>query len=177
MSTKRKLREIKKIDFEKALDAFFDWKKLDEEIRELSGTRGINIPSEITEVMVTYPLGLKICTCGAGDAFDDKNNKVYEIKGSSSKGPNSFSPSEEYDEMLYVKLSDDRSEFRIYKTGFSSEDIKKIKVNETETVEDQQKQGRRPRFSIQKEIIEKNNIKPVFIIDINNRSVKKYVEL
>ena len=173
MSTKRKLREIKKIDFEKALDAFFDWKKLDEEIRELSGTRGINIPSEITEVMVTYPLGLKICTCGAGDAFDDKNNKVYEIKGSSSKGPNSFSPSEEYDEMLYVKLSDDRSEFRIYKTGFSSEDIKKIKVNETETVEDQQKQGRRPRFSIQDKIVDAKGLEPDAVFYIREKKIER----
>lgn len=171
---KKKLRTVSKKDFDMALQAYSDWKKLDEEIRELSGTRGINLPSEITEIIATYPLGLKICVSGtAGDAYDDKIEKTYEIKGSSSSGPNSFSPSEKYDELLYIKLDKSTDTFKLYKTGYSSEKIGDIKVNKEQTLKDQQAEGRRPRFSIQKEIIENDKMQPDYIIDTKDGTIKK----
>ena len=160
------------------VDIYFEWKQLDAKIRTLS-TRGINFPSELSEYFTCYALGYKVNKGTGGDAIDDanpNNQRVIEIKASSAESdtaPSSFSPSEKFDELIYARLDKSRDCLLIYKTGISSEDLKEIKVNETETVADQQKKGRRPRFSIQKKVIEPRGIKPVFEFDIRDKKVKK----
>ena len=156
--SKRTLTSVSKERFEKAIDVYFLWKELDKELRLLSGKRGINLPSEITEVLVAYVFGYKICEEGSGDIVDDSSGeeKVVEVKGASSTGPNSFSPSEHYDKLIFINLENREDDiFKIYDTGLNSDDIGKVKVNKTETVADQQKQGRRPRFKIPEFLNEK----------------------
>lgn len=182
------MEKIQKIDLVKVddarinqvIDIYFHWKVLDTEIKTLSGTRGINFPSEISEYMACYALNLYVNKKGTyGDAVDMENPEnplVIEIKGSSAENifaPNSFSPSEYFDELVFVRLEKYDDILKIYKTGVSSEDLKKIMVNANETVEDQQKQGRRPRFSIQKMIIDKYNLEPDIIFNIRSRSINR----
>lgn len=155
-------------------NSYFLWKKLDTNIRELFQTRGLNLPSEISEAIVCYVLKYYINKGSSGDAIDkidDDTFRVIEIKGSSSKNinaPNSFSPTEVFDELVFIRLEKDEDIFKIYKTGLSSNNIKQIKVNKEQTFEDQQKEGRRPRFSIQRQIIEKYNLEPDYIFNVKD---------
>lgn len=175
--------ELVKVDaarIKQVVDTYFHWKTLDAEIKILSGTRGINFPSELSEYMACYALGILVNKKGTeGDAVDLSNPDtplIIEIKGSSAEktsAPNSFSPSENFDDLVFVRLEKYDDILKIYRTGINSEKLKGIKVNSTETVEDQQKQGRRPRFSIQKEIVEALNLEPDVIFNIRDKTIER----
>ena len=51
------------------------------------------------------------------------------------------------------------------------ENLKKVKVNSKETYEEQQLQGRRPRFSIIDKYINVYNIEPYAIVDLNTEEI------
>lgn len=174
--------ELVKVDaarIKQVVDTYFHWKTLDAEIKTLSGTRGINFPSELSEYMACYALNIMVNKKGSeGDAVDmtDPNNPlIIEIKGSSAEktsAPNSFSPSEHFDDLVFVRLEKYDDILKIYRTGINSEKLKNIMVNSTQTVEDQQKQGRRPRFSIQKMIIEAYQLEPDVIFNIRDKTIE-----
>lgn len=162
------------------IDTYYHWKQLDTEIRTLSGTRGINFPSEISEYMACYVLDLYVNKDKThGDAVDlsDKENPIIiEIKGSSAEktsAPNSFSPSEDFDDLVFVRLEKYDDILKVYRLGINAEALKKIKVNSEQTVEDQQNQGRRPRFSIQDMIVDANNLKPDAIFYIREKKIER----
>lgn len=162
------------------IDIYFHWKQLDAEIKTLSGTRGINFPSEISEYLACYALGIMVnkqsLNGDAVDMNDPDNPKIIEIKGSSTNetsAPNSFSPREHFDDLVFVRLDKHNDILKIYRLGISSNDLKKIKVNRTQTVEEQQKQGRRPRFSIQDKIVAGRNLKPTAIFYIRDKKIEK----
>lgn len=175
--------ELVKVDaarIKQVVDTYFHWKTLDTEIKTLSGTRGINFQSELSEYMACNALGILVNKKGTeGDAVDLRNPDtplIIEIKGSSAEktsAPNSFSPSENFDDLVFVRLEKYDDILKIYRTGINSEKLKRIKVNSTETVEDQQKQGRRPRFSIQKEIVEALNLEPDVIFNIRDKTIER----
>lgn len=52
--------------------------------------------------------------------------------------------------------------------------LKEIKVNSKQTLKDQQAQGRRPRFSIIKFIIEPKKIEPIAKINIRNLKIERF---
>lgn len=162
------------------IDTYYHWKQLDAEIRTLSGTRGINFPSEISEYMACYVLNLYVNKDKThGDAVDmsnEENPLIIEIKGSSAEktsAPNSFSPSEEFDDLVFVRLEKYDDLLKVYRLGINSDELKKIKVNSEQTVEDQQKQGRRPRFSIQDAIVTAKGIEPDAIFYIRERRIER----
>lgn len=175
--------ELVKVDSQRiktVIDTYYHWKQLDSEIRTLSGTRGINFPSEISEYMACYALDIHVNKEGSnGDAVDmsdPENPKIIEIKGSSAdetSAPNSFSPSEHFDDLVFVRLEKYDDVLKIYRLGIDSEDLKKIKVSKTQTVEDQQKQGRRPRFSIQDKIVTEMGLEPDAIFYIREKKIEK----
>lgn len=162
-----------------AIDIYFHWKDLDREIKTFSGKRGINFPSELSEYMAAYALGLYVNQSSGGDAYDmsDPGNPIkIEIKGSSSEktsAPNSFSPSEHYDELVFVRLEKRDDILNVYRLGMSSDDISYIHVNQSETVRDQQRAGKRPRFSIMDTIITPNNIDPNVVFNIRTRELTR----
>lgn len=163
------------------VDTYFHWKTLDAEIRLLSGTRGINFPSELSEYMACYALGLYVNkNKSAGDAVDmsdPTHPKIIEIKGSSAEetsAPNSFSPSEHFDDLVFVRLEKYDDVLKIYRLGINSTELGAIKVNEKQTVADQQKQGRRPRFSIQDKIVTARGLKPDAIFYIRDKKVERF---
>lgn len=141
------------------INIYFDWKNLDTQLKTLS-TRGMNLPSEISENVVCYCLGYQLNKGSSGDAFDPFNQKIIEIKGSSSTGPSSFSPSEIFDELVYMKVDKSSDTALIYQTGIDSVSLQSIPVNSHETVLDQQNKGRRPRFNIETTIINPLQINP-----------------
>ena len=112
----------------------------------------------------------------AVDMSDEANHLIIEIKGSSAdktSAPNSFSPSEQFDDLVFVRLEKYDDLLKIYRTGINSEKLKSIKVNVSQTVEDQQKQGRRPRFSIQDKIVDELGLEPDAIFYIRDRKIEK----
>ena len=185
MSNTKKIEKIELVQVDSqriktVIDIYFHWKQLDAEIKTLSGTRGINFPSEISEYLACYALGIMVNKQSSnGDAVDmndSDNPKIIEIKGSSANetfAPNSFSPREHFDDLVFVRLDKHNDILKIYRLGISSNDLKKIKVNRTQTVEEQQKQGRRPRFSIQDKIVAGRNLKPTAIFYIRDKKIEK----
>ncbi|MBQ2982439.1 MAG: Bsp6I family type II restriction endonuclease [Lachnospiraceae bacterium] len=175
--------ELVKVDSQRiktVIDTYYHWKQLDAEIKTLSGTRGINFPSELSEYMACYALDLMVNKEGSnGDAVDmsdPENPMIIEIKGSSAdetSAPNSFSPSEHFDDLVFVRLEKYDDLLKIYRLGINSEDLKKIKVSKTQTVEDQQRQGRRPRFSIQDKIVKEQGLEPDAIFYIREKRIEK----
>ena len=74
----------------------------------------------------------------------------------------SFGPNSVWDELYFVHFFPNKKydgSYSIFK--IENDLIYNHKVNATQTMRDQQKQDRRPRFSIIKEIIIPNKIKPV----------------
>lgn len=155
-----------------AIRIYQHWKQLDSEVRAIS-TRGINFPSELSEIFVCYALGFLWKKEGGGDAFDPNENRIIEIKGSGSERDDlsTFSPSETFDELVFVKVKKDEDALLIWQTGINSQELKKIKVNRSETLEQQQLSHRRPRFSIEKMIIREKGLKPDFRFDLIERTV------
>lgn len=163
---------VDKARFFDAIEMYFLWKELDQRIRS-SATRGINFPETISEALACYALGFKWNKGSGGDAMDE--NKVIEFKATSNwdKDTTSFSPSEKFDILYFLRLDKRNDELYIYDTGLNSEKLKLIKVNKTETLEQQQKAGRRPRFSMIKFVIEPQNLKPIMKINIREKKVVK----
>lgn len=163
-------KHIKKVNeelFNTALSALIKFNECNELAKKI-GT-GLILPNGITETIVAYLCNLDRLDCVSGDLIDVKNNKIFELKSCSSLGPNEY-----FDELIYAKFNNNNKEILIFYTGFSSDSIKNIKVNKTQTVGDQQKQGRRPRFNIEKEIIKKYCIKPFLLFNVDNKEVVKF---
>lgn len=167
------LVEIDALRIDKTIDCYFHWKQLDSELRGLS-TRGLNFPSEISENLACYALGYYLNKSSGGDAYDPVKDKIIEMKASSSNedtAPSSFSPNENFDELVFIKLNKYEDCIDIYLTGISSAELKTIKVNSTETVEDKQLKGQRPRFSIPNMIIKPRGLRPSLRFDMRRREI------
>lgn len=165
----------RKIDdnyWENTKKAYFSWVKLNEALQAI-GSRKANFPSGISEAVVGHVYGYEIIVGRAGDLYDPVNNKIIEVKASSNynRDLTSFSPSEFYDNLIFVRYNEKRQTLEIYNLNRNRDEIDKIPVNLTETYQDQREQGRRPRFSIIKQIIEKENLKPDHIFCIDKGSV------
>lgn len=157
-----------------AIDIYFHWKQLDAEVRAIS-TRGINLPAELSEIFACYVLKYQQNKGSGGDAYDPHNDRIIEMKGSGSERDDlsSFSPSESFDELVFCKINKNDDCAIIYETGINSEQLKDIKVSSTQTVRDQQAQGRRPRFSVEDKIIKALGIQPTYKFDLRNKEIIK----
>lgn len=52
------LVKVDKARITKVIEIYYHWKDLNTEIQTFSGSRGINFPSELSEYMVAYVLGI-----------------------------------------------------------------------------------------------------------------------
>jgi len=112
------------------------------------------IPEDISENIVKFILHNKVkdttsrWDCKKGDLQSEKEGK-QECKCFTSDGPPSFTPSSDWDVIYFLDarnwLNDKFILYRVLLKRTSSE-WKNIKVNKTQTFEDQTKQGRRPRI-------------------------------
>ena len=117
--------------------------------------RRANFPEVISENIVLFYLKKhksNNCTYTwdtTGDLLKIQNNIKYkiEIKCSSSTGPLSFSPNNNFDELYCVDATDFlNNNFKIYKIN---ETIDNLQINKTQTFLDQCNQKRRPRISLE----------------------------
>ncbi|MEK6757895.1 MAG: Bsp6I family type II restriction endonuclease [Nanoarchaeota archaeon] len=141
-----------KSDRELLKNLYSDWKKLNDRLKAIS-TRGINLPETISEnaFALFFPdcfrvVSLKGMKCSF-DCINVKTGSRIQIKASSIISDlTSFGPRSEWDELFFLDFSAGDGSFKVYK--IEQDWIYKHKVNQTQTFEDQQRQKRRPRFSI-----------------------------
>lgn len=115
--------------------------------------RHSGIPEDISENMIKYIIHRNGDVSSKwnckGDLLSVKEG-IQECKCFTSDGPCSFTPSSEWDVIYFLdarKWLNDK--FILYKISLkmSSEEWKKIKVSKLQTIDDQCKQGRRPRIT------------------------------
>lgn len=165
------------------IDLFLHTVKGNDKRKQVSRTGRIsNFPEEISEglcclklnKLLYYKKDVSNKSDITFDCFDA--NATYQVKGSCSTGPSSFSPNANYDMVLYFKFNMDTTQYSIYEIDKC--DIDNIKVNSLQSIQDQRKTGLRPRTSLDKYIQDKN-IVPIFsdylIKDYNKTIMSKQV--
>lgn len=134
--------------------------------QKLDGRR-VNVPESISETLVCAELGfLKKARHNSGsfkkswDAYNPATGKRVQIKCSTIKNDlSSFGPRSKFDELYFVQVDFKKRTYSIF--HLPENGLKKIKVNQKQTLGDFQKLGKRPRFCIQKQLISKYQLKPV----------------
>ncbi len=157
---KKDAQELKKI--------FDDWAKANKRITKYG--RRINIPEVVSEGMfclfsgsVRYRRKIKGKGSASFDTINLKTNAREQIKACSiEQDLSSFGPKTEWDKLYFMNFYNNGNldgTFDVYE--IPNKLIYKNKVNKGQTMKDQQKEKRRPRFSFMKDIIKPNNLKPV----------------
>tara|TARA_Y100000590_G_scaffold469264_1_gene655866 strand:- start:57 stop:650 length:594 start_codon:yes stop_codon:yes gene_type:complete len=154
-----------------------DWvKHCKDTINLIGGTRTPNLSEAFSEAVFSIEMGMPRCvksisgSSSSFDLYDLKRKKRIQLKAASSFGPSSFGPRSEYDEVYFLffrEIAEGKKylfysgKYEIYK--LNPDDFPSLIMNKkkNETFEDQQKQGKRPRFSIPKTLIDPHSVKPV----------------
>ncbi|WP_410681300.1 Bsp6I family type II restriction endonuclease [Avibacterium paragallinarum] len=158
--------ETMTVELDTIKKAYQNWKDLNEIISNEMDSRKVNLPEAISENIACYALGYTRNMDSTGDA-KDKFGNLIEVKATANFNSDlsSFSPETNFDKLIFVRLNLDEDQAYIYDLGLNGKEFGKLSVNSSETVADQQKQGRRPRLSLIKYINEKG-IKPVKILGL-----------
>jgi len=150
------------------------------DLLESFGARRVNIPEGISEplfCLAMADLNHEIVRCTENitqantsfDCYNLKTNKRIQVKACSvPKDLSSFGPKSVFDEIYLVYLPNIKinGAFSIYQ--ITPDKIYTHKVNKNQTLKDQQLEGKRPRFSIYKDIILPNNLQPIYTGDISS---------
>jgi hypothetical protein len=111
-----------------------------------------NFPEDVSENIVKFIIKKIYNYCPSWDTKSGDlcyDGKQLEVKCFSSYGPSSFGPTEKWNELYFLDGTDFlNSKFKCFKINLANDDKnwKEIKINSTETFEDQCKQKRRPRI-------------------------------
>jgi hypothetical protein len=148
------------------------WLNLSQMLNKI-GARSVNLPEGLSEGAFCLAMDVgrlrkvhkstnqKINT--SFDCYDLNHNKRIQVKACSILPDlTTFGPKSQWDELYFLDFYKDGQylgDFDIYL--IPNELIYNHSVNQNETFADHQKQGRRPRFSIYKDLILQHNIKPI----------------
>lgn len=143
------------------------WLKLKKGLTKFE-SRAPNLPEGISEGAFSLEfhcprvLGVN-GTSSSYDCYNPKTHERIQIKATTIRYDlTSFGPESVWDVLYLLDFYRDGKfdgKYDVYKIPNNL--IYNFKINKTQTFRDQQKQGRRPRFSLKKKIIEPNKIKPV----------------
>lgn len=163
--------DLVKIDDERidrTCEAFFKWKDLNTFLSDTSH-RGMNMPDAISEPMACYCLGL-LWNRGseAGDATKPGTWEKIEFKATSRwEGDlSSFGPVCDFDDLIFLRFKLDANQLWIYDLHVNSDEFGNYPANSTQTIRDQQKQGRRPHVSLKTLFVDAKHLRPDIIFDI-----------
>lgn len=155
-------------DRKKWMHLFNTWKRLKLGLRSYK-SREPNFPEGLSEVAFCLFSESErfVSSKGSGnssfDTFNVKENRTEQIKASSvEEDLTSFGPKSKWDDLYFLDFYNGGKldgSFNIYK--IPTDKIYLVKVNKKQSFKQQQAQGKRPRFSITKEIIRKHNLKPI----------------
>lgn len=151
------------------------WNQLSKMLSDY-GCRRINFP-ELSELIfcALYKCWRTNNTKGLGehssfDCYNPKTHKRIQIKAASAKGElTSFGPDSIWDEIYFMDFYNNGNydgTFEVYLLPNDEIYNHQMNKNKNETFRDQQKQGRRPRFSL-RSLIKELNIKPIGIYNLN----------
>ena len=152
------------------------WVQLSDLIQE-NGGRRINIPELLSEAIFCYHFkGGRLNKTKNGkinssfDCVTLSPTKRIQVKSCSvSYDLTSFGPKSVWDELYFVHFYPNGKYDGAYKIfKIDNNLIYNHKVNVNQTMRDQQKQGKRPRFGIMKELIEPLNLKPIIEATLPN---------
>ncbi|MBQ3576346.1 MAG: Bsp6I family type II restriction endonuclease [Coprobacter sp.] len=169
-------------DRKKLEDVYRSWRILCDQASALKA-RKINLPDALSECGFCYffkywrtNYGIAGATHSSFDAYDPGTNSRIQIKGCSVKSDlTSFGPDSVWDKLYFVDFyKEGKWDFTFDVYLIDNKDIYQTKVNKNETFIDQQRQKRRPRFSIIKEIIKPKGIKPQYTCNIKTGELKKH---
>lgn len=163
-------------------EIYKSWRVLCDQAAALKA-RKINLPDVLSECGFCYffncwrtNYGVPGAEHSSFDAYNPETNSRIQIKGCSVESDlTSFGPDSVWDELYFVdfyKNGEWDYTFDVYL--IDNDEIYNTKVNRNETFVDQQRQKRRPRFSIKKSIIEKNNLQPQFTCDLKTGRMTKH---
>jgi hypothetical protein len=160
--------EFLKADRAKWKELFDLWKSLKMGMREYKA-REPNFPEGLSEVAFCLYSGSKRLILLQGpvsssfDTFNLEKCRAEQIKATSVEGDlTSFGPNSKWDDLYFLDFYNKGKldgTFNVYK--IPNELIYNFNVNRNQTLKQQQAQGRRPRFSITKELIIKKGLKPI----------------
>jgi len=145
------------------------WSTLNEGMKSYKA-RGVNLPEGISEVAFCLYSGskrfisiVKGNSSASFDTFNTETKKSEQIKACSVVSDlSSFGPRSKWDDLYFMDFFNNGNidgSFDLYL--IPNELIYNTMVNSTETFKDQQKQKRRPRFSIKEKIIQEQGLKPM----------------
>jgi len=145
-----------------------NWRELCDQLKSMGG-RGVNLPEVLSESSFCLEMGaVRVVSSITGansswDCYSTERNTRIQVKACSVLPDlTSFGPKSVWDEIYFVDFfrnGDWDGKFDIY--YIDSELIYNHYVNQTQTFREQQSQGRRPRFSIYRELITTRNISPI----------------
>lgn len=162
--------EFDENDFQLLKVIFKKWQDINHDLKKLGG-RNLNVPDVFSEALFCIFFN-SIRTNGTAYSYDCvrlDNHAGVQVKSASIKNDcTSFGPTSTWDELYFVDFApsghvDGRVYFYRIDIDFSKLVLNKEK---NETFVDQQKQGRRPRFSIKKAIIEPYKLEPCLKINL-----------
>lgn len=167
----------------KALEEIYSsWRILCDQASALKA-RKINLPDALSECGFCYffkcwrtNYGITGATHSSFDAYNPETKSRIQIKGCSVDSDlTSFGPDSVWDELYFVDFyKEGKWDFTFDVYLIDNDDIYQTKVNKNETFIDQQRQKRRPRFSIIKEIIKPKGLKPRYTCNIKTGELIKH---
>lgn len=160
--------------FEESIELYFLWKHLNDRIKE-HYPRGVNLHEAITEPICCYVNGFLLSLGeGSEDAIIPATEELVQIKATSNFDSDltSFGPNSNFDYLHFVRLN--QKEDKMYLYNIPIENLKTTKVNANETYEEQQNQGRRPRFSIIDKYINAYKIEYYASVDLHTKEISMH---
>lgn len=163
-------------------EIYTSWRILSNQLDAI-GARKVNLPDGLSECGFCYFFNLWRTNYGiAGaqhssfDAYDPATGNRIQIKGGSVETDlTSFGPESVWDVLYFVDFfKEGKWDYTFDVYLIPNNDIYNQKVNKSQTFKEQQLQGRRPRFSIKKEIISAKGIKPLYTCNIKTGELIKH---
>ena len=160
-------------DFDKLKSIFKKWLDINSDLKSLKG-RGLNVPDVFSEALFCIFFDAVRTNKDPGahsyDCVIKKTGEGVQVKSASIPDDcTSFGPKSTWDLLYFVDLAPNGYvDGNVYFYEIDSVDIYDLILNKkkNETFSNQQEQGRRPRFSIKKRIIEEKQLKPVKTISL-----------
>ena len=158
-------------EYEKLKMLYRKWVDINSDLKILGG-RKMNVPDVLSEGLYCYFFDA-VRTNGTAhsyDAVDENTGEGIQVKaGSVETDCTSFGPTSTWDRLIFLDFaSTGEIDGKVLFYEIGCEDVYGIVVNKTkgETFADQQAQGRRPRFSVKKKIIQEKKLVPIKKIDL-----------
>ena len=164
------MQKINKKIYDEAISLYPIWKKLNKNIKRLH-SRGVNFHEIFSEFIVCYVNDYyHSINDSSADALTNNMEKV-QIKGTSNYNYDltSFGPNSQFEILEFARLNQNNDKLYLYRIPIDN--LYNINVNNKQTFKQQQESGRRPRFSIISNYIDKYKYKPYATVNMKNGNI------